>query len=165
MLCILDQGHIVVDNMSGSWAGAMGQCQFMPSSFRKFAQDFNNDGKQDIWTTLSDVFASAANYLAMSGWNHDQTWGREVIVPKSIDKKLLKLDIQKSLQQWQDLGVRRLNRSALPKTNLQASIIQPDGPSGKSYLVYENFRVLLKWNRSFSFAIAVGRLSDKIAAN
>lgn len=162
-LHILDQGHIGIDAMTGSWAGALGQCQFMPSSFKRFAVDYNGDGRQDIWNTLPDVFASAANYLARSGWDDSQTWGREVRLPKGFNRKLIGLDTRKRLSQWQALGVRRANGRNLPKRDLEGSIIQPDGKNGRAFVVYDNYRVILKWNRSHAFALAVGQLSDRIA--
>lgn len=163
-LKILDQGHIDVANMRGSWAGAMGQNQFMPSSFHSFAVDGNNDGKRDIWKTLPDVFASTANYLSKSGWKGDERWGRKIKLPKGFDKSLTGLETTKTLKEWQKLGIRRLNGSPLPiVAGFKASVITPDGISGPAYLAYDNFRVILKWNRSTYFASSVGILADYIA--
>lgn len=162
-LRILDEGHIPLNRMKGSWAGAMGQCQFMPSSFRRYAVDADGDGRIDIWTTVPDVLASAANYLARSGWKSGQTWGRQVRLPENFDFSLAGLETRFPLSHWQTLGVRRSDGSALPGRNLEASLIAPDGPAGPAYLVYNNFRVLLAWNRSKSFAVAVGTLADRIA--
>lgn len=164
-LRILDDGHITVDKMRGSWAGAMGQSQFMPSSFVRFAVDFDGDGKRDIWNSLPDVFASIANYLAGSGWNDQYTWGREVrpagakIAP-SESKAALK--VVKSLPEWQSLGVRRTNGNALPNVALDASLLHTDDGQGPAYLIYNNFRVLMDWNRSTYFALTVGELADLI---
>ncbi len=163
-LRILDAGHIPLKRMKGSWAGAMGQCQFMPSSFRRYAADADGDGRIDIWNSVPDVLASAANYLARVGWKKDQTWGRAVTLPAKFDFSLVGLETRLPLSRWQSLGVRRSNGSALPRRDLDASLIMPDGPGGPAYLVYDNFRVLLDWNRSNAFAIAVGTLSDRIAA-
>jgi membrane-bound lytic murein transglycosylase B len=163
-LAIIDEGHIAAGDMLGSWAGAMGQSQFMPSSFVSFAVDHNGDGAKDIWTSLPDVFASAANYLSSSGWQSDATWGREVRLPQNFDHSLASLDITKGLNDWQSLGVRRANGGDLPTRNLTSSIVLPDGPGGRAFVVYENFRTTLKWNRSTYFATSVGRLSDLIAA-
>lgn len=164
-LKILDEGHIAVDKMVGSWAGAMGQSQFMPSSFRAYARDFNGDGKRDIWGTLPDVFASAANYLKRSGWKGDQTWGRRVRLPKGFDTSLADLKVRRTIPQWAKLGVKNAGGGALPARSLKASVIIPskDG-SGPAFLVYQNYRTILKWNRSHYFAMAVGRLSDAIGA-
>lgn len=162
-LQILDDGHISVDRMRGSWAGAMGQLQFMPSSFRRFAVDYDGDGRRDIWDSTADALASAANYLARSGWRDDQTWGREVRLPKGFAADLVGRDVVKPLSEWQALGVRRADGGALPRRDLLASVVQPGGSDGPAFVVYEDYRVLLKWNRSDYFATAVGLLSDRIA--
>ncbi|MDZ7752408.1 MAG: lytic murein transglycosylase [Gammaproteobacteria bacterium] len=162
-LRILDQGHIDVAAMQGSWAGAMGQVQFMPSSFLNFAQDYDGDGRKDIWTTTADAFASAANYLARSGWNPEQTWGRKARLPADFDPDLVGRDIGKNLQEWQALGVRRADGRDLPAVDIRASVVQPGGPDGPAYVVYNNYHVLLKWNRSDYFATTVGTLADRIA--
>jgi len=162
-LRIADAGHIRLENMTGSWAGAMGQCQFMPSSFARFAVDADGDGRIDIWHSIPDVLASAANYLARSGWQDDQTWGRQVRLPENFDLSLAGLEQRRTMRQWEALGVRRADGSALPWRNLESSLVLPDGAQGPAYLVYDNFRVLMRWNRSISFALAVGELSDRIA--
>jgi len=162
-LRILDEGHITPDRMIGSWAGAMGQSQFMPSSFIKFAIDYSGDGRRDIWDTPADVFASAANYLHNVGWRDDQTWGREVRLPGGFDPSLADLGIERKISAWQALGVRRADGRDLPRRELNASIVLPDGQGGPAFMVYNNYRSLLKWNRSTYFATAVGRLADAIA--
>ncbi|MBV7299541.1 lytic murein transglycosylase [Enterovibrio paralichthyis] len=163
-LTILQQGHISPKDMKGSWAGAMGQCQFMPSSFISFAADGDLDGKKDIWNTKADVFASSANYLKNAGWDDEYTWGRQVSVPKGFNKDLSGLGQEKakSLAEWQALGVRRLNNTPLPDVDIQAWLIQPDDEFGRSYLVYGNYQSLMKWNRSHYFALAVSHLADRI---
>ncbi len=163
-LRIVDDGHIQPDKMLGSWAGAMGQSQFMPSSFQQFAVDHDGDGRRDIWGTLPDVFASAANYLAKAGWKHDQTWGRRVRLPEGFDLDLKGLEVTKSLPEWQALGVRRSNGDDLPTRQLTASLILPGGPGGPAFLTYPNYRVLLKWNRSHYFATTIGQFADLLAA-
>ncbi|MDA0339852.1 MAG: lytic murein transglycosylase [Proteobacteria bacterium] len=160
-LRIIDQGHITADSMVGSWAGAMGQCQFMPSSFLSFAVDYSGDGKKDIWSTPADVFASAANYLARSGWDSDLTWGREVKLPQGAEGRF-KAGEKKSLLDWHAFGVRRADGSALSQRDLQASLVVPDRGDGRAYLAYGNFETILKWNRSTFFAIGVGTLADRI---
>ncbi|WP_169569128.1 lytic murein transglycosylase [Sneathiella limimaris] len=162
-LQILNEDHISVKNMKGSWAGAMGQAQFMPSSFINFSVDYNGDGRRDIWTTKADVFASAANYLARSGWRDDQTWGREVKLPKGFDKNLIDLKVEHPMQFWQNLGVRKLDGTDLPSRQLMGSLVQPKGGNGQTFLVYNNYRTILKWNRSTYFAMSVGHLADKLA--
>jgi len=163
-LQILDEGHISPSDMKGSWAGAMGQSQFMPSSFLLYAQDHDGDGHKDIWRTVPDVFASAANYLSTVGWNPDQTWGREVRVPKGFDRQLAGLETRKALSEWQALGVRKADGTALPPVAIEGSIVLPDGPGGRAFLVYDNYRTIMRWNRSTYFATAVGILADRIGA-
>ncbi len=162
-LDILEQGHISPADMRGSWAGAMGQSQFMPSSFVSYAVDYNGDGAKDIWNTQADVFASAANFLSSQGWRDDITWGREVRLPSGFDTAMADLDTSKTLPEWQALGLRRVDGADLPGRALQASVVLPDGPGGRAYLIYENYRTVLKWNRSDYFATSVGILSDRIA--
>jgi len=161
-LKIIDGGHISAKAMVGSWAGAMGQPQFMPSSFLGFAVDYDGDGRKDIWNTAADVFASAANYLARSGWKDDQTWGRPIRLPEGFDVKLAGLGSRKLIGEWQKLGVRRADGADLPARDLLASIVFTEGPGSSAYLAYDNFRTILKWNRSNFFAIAVGSLADRI---
>ena len=159
-LQILDEGHVSLARLQGSWAGAMGPFQFMPSSYRHYAVDADGDGRRNIWGSVPDALASAANYLARARWKNDQTWGRPVRLPKQFDAALAGLETRLPLSRWQEIGVRRSDGRALPRRNLQASLILPDGPGGPAYLVYDNFRALLRWNRSLSFAVAVGTLAD-----
>lgn len=162
-LKILQQKHISLEQMKGSWAGAMGQSQFMPSAFLRFAVDENGDGRRDIWNTQVDVFASIANYLHKEGWNPSQTWGRQVQIPSGLAPELVDITIEKSLQEWQALGVRSADGSSLPKVSgLKASLIQPNDKNAPYFLVYPNYKILLKWNRSRYFANAVGTLADSI---
>lgn len=163
-LKIIDQGHITRKNMKGSWAGAMGQSQFMPTSFMRLARDGNGDGKKDIWGTEADVFASAANYLSRSGWQPGYRWGREVVIPKNFSENLEGTKVKKPLSFWQKLGVRLPGGGNLPQAaGVQASLIAPDGLGGPTFLVYDNFRVIMKWNRSTYFATSVGLIADQIA--
>ncbi len=158
---IIDGGHITLKNMKGSWAGAMGQNQFMPSSFQAYAVDHNGDGRRDIWGTLPDIFASTANYLSKSGWKADQRWGRKVSAPANLtgDTKVIK-----SLNEWRALGVTLVNGGQLPNVQgINAALIRPDGANTQSYLVYDNYRSIMKWNRSIYFATSVGLLADLIA--
>lgn len=161
-LKIVDAGHIQPEAMQGSWAGAMGQCQFMPSSFLKFAEDWNGDGRRDIWTTRADVLASAANYLSKSGWHGDESWGRPVSLPAQFSDRLIGLGEKRSVNEWSKLGVKAANGTALPHSAIEGSIIRPDNGNGAAFLVYDNFRVVMKWNRSTSFALAAGYLADRI---
>jgi membrane-bound lytic murein transglycosylase B len=161
-LQILDSGDIAVEDMNGSWAGAMGQSQFMPSSYHAYAVDYDGDGHRDIWTSLPDVFASIANYLAKAGWNDRHTWGRKVSPPTGLNGELVGLELAKPLPEWQALGVRRADGADLPPVALDASLLRTDEGQGPSYLVYQNFRVLMAWNRSTYFALTVGELADLI---
>lgn len=161
-LQIIDAGHIEPEDMRGSWAGAMGQTQFMPSSFLSYAVDFDGDGQIDIWQSYPDVFASAANYLAQTGWDDTKTWGRQVQVPADLDADLVGMDQRRSLAEWQELGVRRYDGTDLPTRDIEAALIMPDGQQGRIYLAYHNWEVLLRWNRSHYFAVAVGHLADRL---
>ena len=140
----------------------------MPASFLSYAQDYNNDGKKDIWTSKEDALASAANYLANMKWNDNETWGREVSVTSefNIEPEQLTLQNKKNLKEWDELGVRKINGSKLPNKNIEAYLILINDNNKKRYfIVYKNFKKILKWNTSNYFAIAVGILSDTIIIN
>ena len=165
-LRIIDEGHISYPAMKGSWAGAMGQCQFMPSSFLAYAYDWDKDGKQDIWGNQADIFASIANYLKNAGWRDDLTWGRQVQLPSSLAVNAMALandKVRKSMDEWRALGVTNPDGSDLPKRNLTSRLVLPDGVEGPAFIVYANFDATLRWNRSNYFALAVGALSDAMA--
>ncbi len=162
-LRILDQGHIPAEKMIGSWAGAMGPFQFMPSSFHRFAVDYDGDGRRDIWNNLADGFASAANYLSQSGWARDQNWGQAVCLPERFDRTLFGLKVRKRVSEWQGRGVRPVSGQNLPAESVVlASVLEPDGSEGQVFLVYQNYHAILNWNRSQLFGIAVGTLADRI---
>lgn len=175
-LQILEEGHIDADNMKGSWAGAMGQNQFMPTSFLTFAVDGDGDGKKDIWTNTADVFASIANYLSKEGWNGAYTWGRQVKLPDGFDHDLALVKSaggkrkwleawktkRKTLAQWQALGIRRADGTDLPNVEIQAALIYPDDENGRVYLAYNNYKSLMHWNWSLYFVSSVGHLADRI---
>ena len=175
-LDILKSGHITLDKFKGSWAGAMGQTQFMPTSFNAYAIDYNNDGRKDIWTTKEDAFASIANYLKQEGWNDSLTWGRQVMLPDNFDNKYILVrgtktrkqwleywnDSERSLDEWQALGLRRADGTALPNVDVRAALVMPDDINGRMFLAYDNYKVLMHWNRSYYFATSVGYLSDRI---
>ncbi len=162
-LKIIDAGHIKGANMKGSWAGAMGQNQFMPSSFNAYAVDGNGDGKRDIWGTKKDVFASTANYLKKNGWQTGQRWGRRVALPTGFSKALIGPKIKKPLSYWSSLGVTRHGGGALPQDTISSSIVAPDGVNGEAYVVYNNYQTIMDWNRSTYFATSVGLLADRLA--
>jgi len=159
-LHILDEEGLSPSELQGSWAGAMGQCQFMPSTYRRHAVDYDGDGRRDIWKDKGDVFASVSHYLTVEGWQAGQNWGREVKLTKPLPEEAIGLDHRENLTGWAELGVRVKNGKALPVSKLEASLIQPDGPHGRSFLVYDNFRALMRWNRSTYFATTVGLFAD-----
>ena len=161
-LKIIDEGHITSENMKGSWAGAMGQVQFMPTSFNAYAVDYNNDGKKDIWNSRADALASAANYLKQANWDDTYTWGRQVTLPKDYDANISGLKLTKTLPEWQALGIRTFEGKSLPNVVLDASLIMPDGENGRIYLAYNNYKSIMRWNRSDYFATSVAHLSDAI---
>ena len=163
-LQILQDGHVDRADFKGSWAGAMGQVQFMPSSWQRFAVDYNGDGHKDIWTTRADAFASAANYLSGSGWNNGERWGRQVVLPAGFSDRLIDKSIRKSLSEWSRLGVRNVDGSSLPSDNdISAFVVRPTGANGKAYLGYNNLATVMRWNNSSYFALSVGQLADQIA--
>ena len=162
-LKIINDGHITLSKMTGSWAGAMGQCQFMPSSFINYANDWDKDGSKNIWTSKPDVFASAANYLNKVGWSDKITWGRKVYIGQF--NKDLKGNKYYLLNKWSSSGILNENKTKLPNVKIKARLIIPKDYGNYGYLVYNNFESLLNWNRSNYFAIAVGKLSDSIHEN
>lgn len=161
-LQILQQQRFTAEMLTGSWAGAMGQCQFMPSSYLKFAVDQDGDGHPNLWTSTADVFASTANYLGQLGWRSDQGWGRPVRLPPGFDQGQITYDLVLPLTEWQKRGVRLLGGGDLPAAELVGSLTRPGGPTGTAWLVYPNFRAVMKWNRSTYFAMAVLQLADAI---
>ncbi|PZQ45835.1 MAG: lytic murein transglycosylase [Micavibrio aeruginosavorus] len=162
-LKIIDEGHITPAAMKGSWAGAMGQNQFMPSSFFNFAVDANGDGHKDIWNTRIDVFASTANYLHKSGWACGQRWGRRVSLPANFPADQIGPKITKPLSHWKNMGIKDSSGAALPSDDMKASVVAPDGIGGEAYIVYGNYQTIMSWNRSTYFATSVGLLADALA--
>jgi membrane-bound lytic murein transglycosylase B len=162
-LRIVDEGHISPDKMVGSWAGAMGQFQFMPSTFVSFAVDHDGDGRKDIWDNVEDSIASAANYLSRSGWEKDQTWGWEVSLPEGMNRQLIGLETRRSLSEWKGLGVRLVGGRDLPDGLVwSGSLMSAPRAKDRNFLVSDNYRAIYKWNPSHLFAIAVGTLADRI---
>lgn len=153
-------GDVPVE-VKSSWAGAMGNMQFIPTTFEAYAVDFDGDGKRDLWNSLPDAFASAANYLKSVGWNPDYTWGREVRLPKDFDLSLAGLQERKKLSEWQKLGVRKIGGGNLPGEDIEASLLLPAGAEGPVFLVYGNYRTIMRWNASQLYAVAVGHLADR----
>ena len=162
-LIIIEKENINLHEMLGSWAGAMGQSQFMPSSYIRYAQDYDNDGIKDIWNSHLDIFASIANYLKSYDWDNSKTWGREVIIKEKDFDKLNLDDLKnKSLNHWKTKGVKKSNGEELPHVDILATLIMPDGFKGKKFLVYNNFKIIKKYNNSNYYALSVGLLSDGV---
>ncbi len=173
---ILNRGDIDLPRLRGSWAGAMGQVQFMPSSYLKFAEDFDGDGRRDIWDTPADIFASIANYLHGHGWTGDESWGREVKLTAEVQRRIAKdvaprngrcqatrnMTVALPLTRWRELGVRRAGGGALPKREIDASLV---AGSTRHFLVSSNYDALLEYNCAHSYAVMVGLLGDAIASD
>lgn len=159
-LHILNDGHVTLDKFKGEWAGASGQPQFLPSSWVKYAVDYDGDGRKDIWTSKPDVFASIANYMKLNGWQTGQPWAIQVKLPAHFDPALQGKTVVKPVSAWSALGVRTENGQALPYPELPASIIQPNG--GPVFLAYPNYKMILHYNNSIYYAGAIGYLADKI---
>lgn len=164
-LQIIDDGHIAADSMSGSWAGAMGQLQFLPSVFYSYGVDGDNDGRIDIWNSLPDIFHSAANFLSESGWRGDERWGREVILPANFDFRLSGTGTRKRLQEWKELGIIQTSGAPIPVADMDASIVLPVGAAGPAFLAYDNYRTTLVYNPSTFYALTVGHLADRFTGS
>ncbi len=172
-LSILDQGHVGIDELKGSWAGAMGQPQFMPSSYLKHAVDVDGDGKANIWTSEADVFGSIANYLKHAGWVTGERWGREVRITRPVMARIedgvpmrrsgcravREMTESRPLAEWTRLGVLQANGTALPRANMHASLVRG---LNRHFLVYTNYHAFVDYNCSNAYAIAAGLLSDSI---
>jgi membrane-bound lytic murein transglycosylase B len=172
-LKILDSGDIDPAAMRGSWAGALGQPQFMPSSFLEFAQDFDGDGKRDIWKSTPDVFASIANYLSAQGWTKGKTWGREVKVPPAIAGKVAdaaplqttgclaerQMSVALPLSEWRQLGVKSMSGAKLPAADVRASLV---AAGSRRFLIYPNYQALLAYNCVHAYGLSVALLSDRV---
>jgi len=164
-LRVLERRNMRSAELRGSWAGAMGQCQFMPSNYLAYAVDHDGDGKADIWNSLGDVFASIANFLGKLGWRGDEGWGYEVTLPAGFDRALIDPEnVRRPVAEWQALGVRRPSGGPLAGRDPAASLSQPDGAGTRAFLVTGNFRTLRRWNSPQRFRIAVGLLADRLGA-
>lgn len=156
-LKIVERGDVTTEGMTGSWAGAMGHTQFIPTTFEVYGVDFDGDGRRNIWTSEADALASAANYLKASGWRTGETWGYEVVVPAGVGSRG-----ERTLASWSKLGVRRVGGRPLPRPGDKATLYRPAGAHGPSFLILRNFRVIKRYNNSNSYALAVGHLSDRL---
>lgn len=159
-LHILNDGHVSLDKFKGEWAGASGQPQFLPSSWVKYAVDYDGDGHKDIWSSKADVFASIANYMKQNDWHTGEPWAIYVTLPANFDKSLEGKRIVKPVSEWNSMGVRTDKGEPLPRQDLMASIVQPDG--GPVFLAYPNYKMILHYNNSIYYAGAIGYLADSI---
>ena len=163
-LQILDHGDVSPARMTGSYAGAMGQPQFMPTSFLRYAVDFEGDGRRDIWTSRPDVLGSIANYLAQSGWHGDAPWGQIVILPANFDPDAAGRETARTVREWARQGVRPADGPWRAAGDTTASVMLPDGPGGEAFVVYPHFAAIRRYNPSDFYALAVGLLGDAVAA-
>jgi membrane-bound lytic murein transglycosylase B len=158
-LRILDEGDVTPQAMTGSWAGAMGQPQFMPSSYLRYAVDADGDGRRDIWTDRTDIFGSVANYLARCGWRWGEPWGQQIQVPPSLLPGDTGRERIRSLGEWEAAGVRRLDGSRFSRQDVRGAVLLPDGAGGEAFMVYPNFNVIRRYNPSDFYALGVGLLA------
>ncbi|MEE2933678.1 MAG: lytic murein transglycosylase [Pseudomonadota bacterium] len=161
-LKILDNGDITLEKMRGSWAGAMGHFQFIPTTYQAYAVDFDGDGKRDIWNNVADALASAANYLSSLGWDPKQRWGREVKLPQHFDFSKATLNDWKPLSEWRRAGLKKINDTSLPNIDIKTWLVIPAGHKGPAFAVYPNFRRIMRWNKSILYAISIGHLADRL---
>jgi membrane-bound lytic murein transglycosylase B len=159
-LQILDEGHVSLKDYKGEWAGASGQPQFLPSSFKQYAVDYDGDGRKDIWKSKPDVFASIANYMKQNGWQGLEPWAIKVRLPRNFDDKLEGRSTVKLASEWNAMGIRTLDGKALPYQHLEGSIIKPYG--GPTFLVFPNYKMILRYNHSIYYAGAIGYMADRI---
>lgn len=163
VLKIMDEYELDGDKLKGSWAGAMGHFQFMPSTYNAYAVDFDGDGVADIWDSFDDAIASAANYLSQLGWKKDEPWGEEVLLPWNFDYSLVGPRKYKEVKEWNKIGVRKLNGKRLDLPALASAVITlPEGRHGRAYITLSNFRRIMIWNRSTNYALAIVKLADYI---
>jgi len=161
-LKILQRGDITLKRMTGSWAGAMGHTQFIPTTYNLYAVDYTGDGRRDIWGSVPDALASTANYLKVSKWRAGETWGYEVTLPDGFNYATASRKTRKTLAQWHSLGVRRVGGKGFPRPQDRASIILPAGAHGPAFAVLNNFHSILRYNNATAYALAVGHLADRI---
>jgi membrane-bound lytic murein transglycosylase B len=159
---ILSRGDVHADRLKGSWAGAFGPTQFMPTSFKRFAVDFDGDGRRDVVDSVADVMASTANNLKLAGWVPGQTWGYEVTLPRGFDYLLADRSKLKSLGEWQAVGVARPNGKPFPRPSDKAYLLVPAGARGPGFLMLQNFRAIMKYNPAEAYAMAIGHLADRL---
>ena len=162
-LIMLNHPKVIPEQLKSAWDGGMGQPQFEPASYLAYAVDYDKNGFKNIWTSMPDVFASIANFLHSNGWNGKQTWGIPVKIPKNFPIKQAGRSFKYTNKHWQKLGVKQKNGKTLPPVQGKTAILMPDGIKGSAYLVYPNFKVLLRWNNTTFEGLSTGILSDRIA--
>ena len=161
-LKILKTGDITLDRMTGSWAGAMGHTQFIPTSYEAYAVDFTGDGRRDIWDTPQDALASTANYLRRNGWLPGRPWGHQVVLPEGFDAGLAGPENGREVRQWERAGLRPAGGRALPHSRDRAYLYLPAGARGPAFLLRQNFRSIMRYNPAHKYALAVGHLADRL---
>jgi membrane-bound lytic murein transglycosylase B len=161
-LDILQRGDVAPERLVGSWAGAFGPTQFMPTSFKRFAVDFDGDGRRNVVDSIPDVIGSTANNLKMDGWASGDSWGYEIVLPPNFDYLLADRSRQMTIGQWQALGVRRANDKPFPRLSDRADVFLPAGAHGPAFLLLPNFRVIMKYNPAEAYALAIGHLADRL---
>lgn len=159
---LIENKTVDVEQLQGSWAGAMGHMQFMPSALRKYAIDGDGDEKINVWQSEVDALTSAAHYLSKIGWQRGERWGREVQLPQGFDFSSFEFDTRYPLTKFANAGVKTVSDKALPKSTMSAELVLPNGHNGHAFLVYNNFNVIMKWNLSKNYALSVGILADKL---
>ncbi len=159
-LQIIQDGDVAADKLVGSWAGAFGHTQFMPSTYRRIAVDFDGDGRRDLVDSVPDALASTANYLKRSGWRSGEPWGVEVRLPEGFDTSVSGRTSRRPLSYWTGRGVRPLDRSAIPSSDQAAALLLPAGTGGPAFLVFRNFDAIYSYNAAESYALAIALLSD-----
>ncbi len=163
VVSLVGQGHMQVEQLVGSWAGAMGHMQFMPTTFLAHAVDADADGRIDLYGSIADALTSGATYLANAGWQSGFRWGREVLLPDGFDYATTGQQAPRPLTAWRQMGITDTAGNALPGLDLNAAIVLPSGWLGPAFAVYDNYNVIMHWNRSSHYALSVGRLADRIA--
>jgi len=161
-LKILQRGDVAPSGLTGSWAGAMGHTQFIPTTYNAYAVDFDGDGRRNIWTSPADALASAAHYLNKSGWVSGKTWGYEVVLPRDFDYRHADGDTTRTLDQWQKLGIRRAGGRSFPRPDDRAELLLPSGAKGPAFLLLRNHFVIKRYNNATSYALAIGHLADRL---
>jgi len=161
-LKIIEEGDVAPRHMTGSWAGAMGHTQFIPTTYEAYAVDMDGDGKRNIWTSVPDALASTANYLMKAGWEKGKTWGYEVAMPRSFNYRIADKDKVMTLAEWHKLGIRRSGGRSFPRPGDEARLFLPAGAHGPAFLLLRNFRVIKRYNNADAYALAVGHLADRI---